>query len=377
MRISVSSFSVLFRKSAIGFLSLLSVFGCGSGGSTTTGATNTTPTTNAYAAAYQKATFASGVTASFPSSCSMTISASGAPYTHQSYYLAPIGMNGGTVVATTPSGIQLMVVTYAQLSANNKAVSATFNVCPSKASTTTVTTGGAIGIIFSGTALFNPNEATGTVALSDNASYTFTQSGVTYTASFLDPCSQHTTGGQNMGGSTWHYHGNPTCWTSVVDGSSNGPSHMIGIALDGFPIYGGRDINGNVVDPSTLDSCNGITSATPEFPSGAYHYVLPINADGTALATSKSSLNCYSGTVNATLSAQMKKIGCRMPMLLASGRMRLPDGHEVSPHEAMAWMHQTMPEMGPGMQMPGMSDMAMAAGKRVSKQHHRPSRNGI
>ena len=352
MRYSVVSLSALLRRTSAGVLSLCTLLGCGSGGTAST--TTTSANTNAYAAAYQKATFASGVTASFPSSCSMTITASGAPYSHQSYYLAPIGPNGGTVVATTPSGIQLMVVTYAQLSANNKAVSATFNICPNKASTATSANGGAIGIIFSGTALFNPYEATGTVALSDNASYTFTQNGTTYTASFLDPCAQHTTGGGNMGGSTWHYHGNPTCWTSVVDGSSSGPSHIIGIALDGFPIYGGRDINGNVVDTATLDSCNGITSATPEFPSGAYHYVLPITANGTAVQTSKSSLNCYSGTVNATLSAQMKKLACKIPMLLASGKMRLPDGHEVTPHEAMAWMHQTMPDMGPDMQMPGM-----------------------
>jgi hypothetical protein len=133
----------------------------------------------------------------------------------------------------------------------------------------------------------------------------------------------------------------------VVDGTT-GPSHIIGIALDGYPIYGGYDINGNAVSVSSLDACNGITSPTPEFPSGAYHYVLPVG-----VTTKQSSINCYTGTVSATLSAQMQKLACKMPFLLADGNARLPDGREVSRAEAAEWMKQTMPgmQMGP---MPGM-----------------------
>jgi hypothetical protein len=327
------------------------------GGSST--GSGTTTTTNAYAAAYQKATFAAGVTASYPTSCEMTIASSGLPYQHQVYYLAPV-TTGGTVVATTPSGIQLGVIPYSgAISTTAKAVSATFNICPSKASATTATGMGAIGFIFSGTTLFNPYEATSTVALGDNATYTFASTacgGTTCTASFLDPCNQHTAGG--MGGSTWHFHGNPNCWTAVADGTANGPSHIIGIALDGYPIYGGRDINGAVVAATSLDSCNGITSATPEFPSGAYHYVLPIDSSGNALTTKQSSINCYAGTVSATLSAAMQKLACRMPFLLANGNARLPDGREVSRAEAMAWMQKNMPNMQPmpGMQMAAASD---------------------
>jgi hypothetical protein len=332
-------------------------------GGSSTNATTTTTTTNAYAAAYQKATFASGVTVSYPSSCEMTIAASGLPYQHQVYYLAPV-TTGGTVVATTPSGIQLGVIPYSgPISTTAKAVSATFNTCPTKAASTTTTGMGAIGFIFSGTVLFNPYEATSTVALGDNASYTFASSacgGSTCTASFLDPCNQHTAGG--MGGSTWHYHGNPNCWTAVADGSSNGPSHIIGIALDGYPIYGGRDINGAVVAATSLDSCNGITSPTPEFPSGAYHYVLPIDSSGNALTTKQSSINCYAGTVSATLSAAMQKLGCRMPFLLANGKARLPDGREVSRSEAMAWMQKNMPTMQP---MPGMQMAAATTGRAL------------
>ncbi|MFC6645699.1 hypothetical protein ACFQBQ_08935 [Granulicella cerasi] len=129
-----------------------------------------------------------------------------------------------------------------------------------------------------------------------------------------------------------------------------GASHIIGIALDGFPIYGGRDVNGNIVDV-TLDACNGITSATPEFPGGAYHYVLPLDASGNPVKTKQSSMNCYTGTVSATLSAQMKRFGCTMPLQLASGKMRLPDGREVTRAEARIWMKQRMPSMMDGIQM--------------------------
>lgn len=350
---------------------VLALTSCG-GGTTTTSTTTTTPTTNAYAAAYQKMTWASGVTVSFPSSCSMTVSASGVPYTHQAYYLTPV-MNGGTVVATTASGIQLGVSPYAGsgLSTVNK-VSATFNICPTKATSTTATKGGAIGLIGSGTVLFDAYEATNTVALGDNASYTFVSGGVTYTASFIDSCNQHTTGAMGSSGSTWHFHGNPNCWTSVVDGTGTGPSHIIGIALDGFPIYGGRDVNGAIVPASSLDACNGISSPTPEFPSGAYHYVLPIDVNGNALTTSQSSINCYAGTSSATLSAQMQNLGCKRPFQLANGKMRLPDGREVSKREAAAWVRQTMP----GMNMDGAKKPAEVASTTSSATTKPPTHRG-
>ena len=80
-------------------------------------------------------------------------------------------------------------------------------------------------------------------AVADNASYTFTDgTGTLQTAYFLDQCDSHSNG------MTWHAHGNPNCVTSQVD-TGTGPSHIIGIALDGFPIYGGRDVNGNIDQP--------------------------------------------------------------------------------------------------------------------------------
>jgi hypothetical protein len=114
------------------------------------------------------------------------------------------------------------------------------------------------------------------------------------------------------GGYTGHHHGIPTCLVVTLDGTS-GPSHLLGFALDGFPIYGGRDIDGNVIVTSQLDACNGITSATPEFPSGAYHYVLPYNTTGRY-----SSFNCYVGTVSNAQMAAAKKLICNMKSMKES-----------------------------------------------------------
>jgi hypothetical protein len=82
--------------------------------------------------------------------------------------------------------------------------------------------------------------------------------------------------------------------TSQVD-QANGPSHIIGYAFDGFPVYGDRDINGQPIKPETLDECNGIESPTPEFPGGIYHYVL------LEVATVQSTIRCLHGKISPPL----------------------------------------------------------------------------
>lgn len=116
----------------------------------------------------------------------------------------------------------------------------------------------------------------------------------------------------------YHYHKYPTClrfiqgstWQSekekcdTLDAllESDGHSPLIGFALDGWPIYGpvgwlNADRNsillstsytgtvdsaGNpsyVSNSGNLDICNGITSPTPEFPEGIYHYVMSVRAN--------------------------------------------------------------------------------------------------
>ncbi|MFN7980935.1 MAG: YHYH protein [Vicinamibacterales bacterium] len=63
----------------------------------------------------------------------------------------------------------------------------------------------------------------------------------------------------------YHYHIEPTWLTA-----SRGKASLIGVLLDGFPVYGTIDENGSA--PSDLDSCNGHTGATTDFPQGIYHY---------------------------------------------------------------------------------------------------------
>jgi len=224
----------------------------------------------------------------------MTIATSGVPPFHTDYYLAPVSAQYPNGVVQSPvSKTEMSVVPYMPAAIAGQSVS--INICPAKAASTTATSGGPIGYMLSGEALFNAYEANGakTPALSDNVSYSFKPgSGPSETASFIDSCNSHAT--PLGGGYMWHYHGVPTCLAAQIDGTS-GPSHIIGIALDGFPIYGGRDLDGKAIPVSQLDACNGITSPTPEFPNGAYHYVLPIG-----VTSGQSSLNCFAGTAAQT-----------------------------------------------------------------------------
>lgn len=162
---------------------------------------------------------------------------------------------------------------------------------PVMATSKTSTSLGPIGVMISGAALFNPYEGNGTtVAMASN--FTVTGSDGEPVA-FLDSCNGHPT---PMG--AYHYHGLPSCITSTID-TQGGPSHILGVAFDGFPIYGDRDAGGAVITASQLDECNGITSVTPEFPNGIYHYVL------LGIADSTSSIKCFSGTVEASSKSAM------------------------------------------------------------------------
>jgi YHYH protein len=159
---------------------------------------------------------------------------------------------------------------------------------PTKRAKPTSTSLGSIGVMISGAALFNPYEGDGkSVATLDNFTIKNSKG---QDVGFLDSCNGHPT---PMRG-TYHYHALPQCITQVVD-KVGGPSHLIGVAFDGFPIYGDRAIDGSKIVTTQLDACNGITSATPEFPQGIYHYVLLDTKDST------SSIRCFSGKSTVTL----------------------------------------------------------------------------
>ncbi len=215
------------------------------------------------------------------------------------YYAVP---NAGVVVPDATTAHIIKDPTSAQKYSFDIPSSPTFSA------TTTSTSLGSIGVMISGAVLYNPYEGDGkTVAMSSNFTIT-DSSGIT--ASFVDKCAGHPTPGMNGTGGAYHYHGLPGCVTSQVDITA-GPSHIIGIALDGFLIYGANDIDGKAVPITALDECNGITSPTPEFPNGIYHYVLPGTTDAT------SSIGCFHGVVDASQIQQMPPMG-PMPDLAAA-----------------------------------------------------------
>lgn len=182
---------------------------------------------------------------------------------------------------------------------------------PKYSKTVTKTSLGSIGVMISGAVMYNPFEGDNkTVAMANNFTIT-DSSGIT--ASFVDKCAGHPI--PDMG--AYHYHGLSTCVTSKVDKIGK-PSHVIGFALDGFPIYGDRDIKGKQLTAKNLDQCNGIFSVTPEFPKGIYHYVLLGTADA------RSSIACFHGVVDTSQIQAMPPMGGAMPALdLAASAKKL------------------------------------------------------
>ena len=62
----------------------------------------------------------------------------------------------------------------------------------------------------------------------------------------------------------YHYHLEPLWLTAASR------SRLIGVLLDGFPVYGPIDAAGSA--PSDLDVCHGHVGPTSDFPDGIYHY---------------------------------------------------------------------------------------------------------
>jgi hypothetical protein len=63
----------------------------------------------------------------------------------------------------------------------------------------------------------------------------------------------------------YHYHVEPTWITR------NSRAVLIGVLLDGYPVYGPIE-NGQLVTTASLDAAHGHFGATAEFPNGVYHY---------------------------------------------------------------------------------------------------------
>jgi len=230
--------------------------------------------------AFGNAQWFSNVKVSF-SGDSMTIASDGIPNWSSEKYSKP---NQGIIVPTGASDVTLDAgasLIYAQK------LSYAISLNPIKAAEPTTTSLGAIGILVNGAVLFNPFEGDGkTPAMASTVG--LTDSSGTFWG-FIDTCNGH----PGMGG-MYHYHAMPPCVTKVIDKVGQ-PSHILGVLFDGFPIYGNIGMDGKVISSSQLDACNGITSPTPEFPNGIYHYVLTVEK------SVRSTINCYGGTPNPAL----------------------------------------------------------------------------
>ena len=264
------------------------------------------------------AVFISAHGASTPKSVTTTTAVKGAQwnptvkltYSKSSVIMEPTGIPNharDAYYAVPNAGIVVPDATTANIIADpTKAQTYRFTIptTPKYSSSVTATSLGSIGVMVSGAVLYNPFEGDGkTVAMANNFSIT---NAAGLTASFVDKCAGHPT--PDIG--AYHYHGLPNCVTAKVDKVGKA-SRIIGFALDGFPIYGDRDIKGKQIAAKNLDQCNGIISATPEFPKGIYHYVLLGTADA------RSSIACFHGEVDSSQIQAMPQMG--------GGQMPRPD----------------------------------------------------
>ena len=62
----------------------------------------------------------------------------------------------------------------------------------------------------------------------------------------------------------YHYHVEPL-WLTADD-----PAALVGVLMDGIPIYGPVDMDGS--RPDDLDDCNGHEGTTPDHAVDVYHY---------------------------------------------------------------------------------------------------------
>ncbi|MDX1960400.1 MAG: YHYH protein [Leptospiraceae bacterium] len=187
------------------------------------------------------------------------------PNTKSYYYTSYTGMTASTTAPLyegLPSGnskagtnvVKSLTLTY------------TIPATPSKGSGTVSTQGGyvSVGVTLNGLAVFN-NAAAAPDVLADEA-LTF------------DNYQGHP---QNSG--VYHHHaGVPKVCSNTANTSNSGAckenNKLIGVALDGYPIYSQFDSTGKA---PTLDSFQGTTSVTTEFPNGTYNYRYAYNSTAT------------------------------------------------------------------------------------------------
>ena len=125
----------------------------------------------------------------------------------------------------------------------NGAATLRVTASPKKASSTTSTSLGAIGIAISGAYIYNDQEGNGPLGQA---------------AASLDYTGGHIGPGQ------YHYHVETKAWT-------NDDENLVGIMADGFFLYG-RKCHSTGGHPSDLDDSGGHTTTTQHSSVAEYHY---------------------------------------------------------------------------------------------------------
>ena len=163
---------------------------------------------------------------------------------------APDGVGPSTPAADEnhPLFVEPTVTSYEQMAPGNiddfnGSYSLTIAAIPTRATRSSATGLGAIGIAVSGAMIYNDEE--GPNVPLDGA------------VGSLDYNGAHT------GPQSYHYHLEPKAW-------SQDDNNLIGIMADGFFLYGRRDYDGNY--PTDLDASGGHFGPTPHNPEGEYHY---------------------------------------------------------------------------------------------------------
>lgn len=226
---------------------------CAGGSPTATAATDSAGSTTPSGTTTGTTTDASAIYAKFGGSATVTTSGATRVVSttdipdHKSPYFPPTDARYEAYNGTNP---------LFSLNPNRIATQAlTFRIpsSPAVASTVTATPLGPIGVAVNGVAIFNQ--------------YAGPNQPLTNEVNSFDQYGGHP---QQTG--QYHYHVEPLWITAHV-----GKSALIGVLLDGFPVYGPVE-NGKTLVTADLDALHGHTGATPEFPNGIYHYHVTADA---------------------------------------------------------------------------------------------------
>ncbi|MEY4294749.1 MAG: hypothetical protein RLY82_437 [Pseudomonadota bacterium] len=180
--------------------------------------------------------------------------------------------SGGSTFTQNPTYVHVGTSNTVASPSTTLAYTLTIPLQPTCASTSSSTSLDAIGVAKNGIVFFNQYAAGNAVLTSEIISF-------------------DRYGGHPAQAGNYHYHMEPRYLTTASFGGGGSPSHLVGWALDGFPVYGPTNASGN---PVSLDACNGEFHATTEYPAGIYHYHVT--------STSPYLIGCYAGTPGTKVS---------------------------------------------------------------------------